>query len=270
MSTRQDGSGNFGAKEGAGLDGDRFKRDKYDYLRQAAMDARLPDRTDLSFQDRLKYAHLRLLHEVDDSRLEEVIGRSEKQISRYTSGSDVPISVLLKISEWSRVPLTWILENELAIANRYAIAKPKAKAEETSAEFAMVPRLEVHASAGVGSIADREDAVGLIAFQASWLRKRGINPQAARALTVRGDSMEPTIRSGDVLLVDTSKDRVEDNGIYVVVSGGYVLVKRIHPRRDGSLMLISDNQTYPPEEVPVDDVDGFHVAGRVMWFGRSL
>ncbi len=110
----------------------------------------------------------------------------------------------------------------------------------------------------------------MIAFQATWLRKRGINPGAARALTVRGDSMEPTIRSGDILLVDTSKDRIEDNGIYVVVSGGYVLVKRVHPRLDGSLMLISDNATYPPEDVPAIEASVFRVAGRVMWFGRSI
>jgi len=137
-------------------------------------------------------------------------------------------------------------------------------------DFAMVPRLEVHASAGPGTLVEHEDAIDFMAFQATWLRRRGIDPAAARALTVRGDSMEPTIRSGDILLVDTSKRRVEDNGIYVVVSGGYVLVKRVHPRRDGSMMLISDNQAYPPEDVPSHEAADFQVAGRVMWFGRSI
>lgn len=139
-----------------------------------------------------------------------------------------------------------------------------------SNDVAMVPRLDIQASAGHGSLVDHEDAVEFLAFPPDWLRRRGINPVAARALTARGDSMEPTIRSGDVLLVDTSWQRVDDNGIYVVVSAGFVLVKRVHPRRDGSLMLISDNTRYPPEDIPVTEVPDFQIAGRVMWFGRTI
>lgn len=179
------------------------------------------------------------------------------------------------------ISLQWLIagRGEMRPAEVVAIFKDQAASPGFSGvstgsgeweNFAMVPRLVVQASAGPGALVEHEDAVDMIAFQESWLRKRGINPQAARALTVRGDSMEPTIRSGDVLLVDTSKDRVEDNGIYVVVSAGYVLVKRVHPRRDGSLMLISDNQAYPPEDVPAVEANDFHVAGRVMWFGRSI
>jgi phage repressor protein C with HTH and peptisase S24 domain len=89
-------------------------------------------------------------------------------------------------------------------------------------------------------------------------------------LTARGDSMEETIRDGDVLLVDTSIDRVRDNSIYVVVYGDMVLVKRIHGRINGSLQLISDNARYPAEEVSKSEVDLLHIAGRVMWFGRSI
>lgn len=82
--------------------------------------------------------------------------------------------------------------------------------------------------------------------------------------------MEPTIRDGDTLLLDTSIDRVKDNGIYVVVIDGLVVVKRVHMSRDGTVTLISDNQLYPPEEVPAAEVPEIRFAGRVMWFGRSI
>lgn len=136
--------------------------------------------------------------------------------------------------------------------------------------FALVPRLDIQASAGNGRIAINEEPLEYLAFQAAWLRGRGINPASARILTARGDSMEETIRDGDVLLVDTSIDRVRDNSIYVVVLGDMVLVKRIHGRINGSLQLISDNPRYPAEEVPKGEVDQLHVAGRVAWYGRSI
>lgn len=136
--------------------------------------------------------------------------------------------------------------------------------------FTLVPRLNVQASAGNGALTWSEEPVDFLAFQESWLRARNISPKHARVLTTKGDSMEPTIRDGDVLLIDTSIDRVRDNTIYIVVYGGLVLVKRVHGKFDGSLMLMSDNERYPPEIVAAHDVPDLIVAGRVVWFGRSI
>ena len=110
----------------------------------------------------------------------------------------------------------------------------------------------------------------MIAFQSAWLRSIGVSPDFARIITARGDSMEPTIRDGDQILIDTSVSEVRDNGIYCVVYGNMLLVKRVHPRMNGSLQLISDNDVYPPEEVSAGDVPSLSIAGRVRWFGRNL
>lgn len=137
-------------------------------------------------------------------------------------------------------------------------------------DFAFVKRLEVRPSAGAGALAPSEEPTDLIAFQRSWLGSIGVNPDRAHVLEVRGDSMEPTIRDGDMLLVDTSIRSVRDNGIYIVRHEGYVLVKRVQTGLDGSITLISDNQAYDREKVPPADVDRLKIAGRVMWFGRSI
>ena len=136
--------------------------------------------------------------------------------------------------------------------------------------FTLVPRLDIEASAGPGALAHNEQAIDYLAFQESWLRARKINPSFARVLTAKGDSMEPTIRNGDVLLVDTSINYIQDNTIYVIVYGDILLVKRVHSRFNGTLQLISDNPLYPPEEITSGEIEQLHVAGRVMWFGRSI
>jgi phage repressor protein C with HTH and peptisase S24 domain len=141
---------------------------------------------------------------------------------------------------------------------------------DAGAGVAMVPRLDVAASAGSGALAETENALEYMGLQRSWLRAIGVNPDRARVLDVRGDSMEPTLRDGDLVIVDTSIDRVVDNAIYVVVHSGLVLVKRVHVRVGGGLVLISDNARYPSEEVPGERVDELKIAGRVMWFGRSM
>ncbi|WP_222361224.1 helix-turn-helix transcriptional regulator [Rhizobium leguminosarum] len=137
-------------------------------------------------------------------------------------------------------------------------------------EIAFIQRLDVQASAGTGALVVSDDTVDILGFNRNWLRERSINAAAARILDVKGDSMEPTIRDGDILVVDTSINQVRDNAIYVIIYAGNVLVKRVHIKRDGSLTLISDNERYPREDVPIAEVPDLHIAGRVMWFGRSI
>jgi phage repressor protein C with HTH and peptisase S24 domain len=137
--------------------------------------------------------------------------------------------------------------------------------------FVFVPRLAVEASAGHGrEVVPIHQYDQTVAFQESWLHKIGVSPKNAHALSAVGDSMEPTIRDGDLLLVDTSIDKVRDNGIYVIVVDGMVLVKRLHVRTDRSLVLKSDNPQYPAETIQAADTADLHVAGRVRWFGRAI
>lgn len=115
-----------------------------------------------------------------------------------------------------------------------------------------------------------EEPIETIAFRQEWLLKHGINPRHAAAVTAKGDSMDPVIRDGDLLLVDTSIGRVRDNGIYIVVVDGLIFVKRVHMHMDRSVTLISENKSYPPEKISAVDLPGVTFAGRVMWFGRSI
>lgn len=181
------------------------------------------------------------------------------------------LSTLLAIAEKTGVSVGWLANEEGPMVPSSAPALPYGiDIEHVTGEFALIPKLDVQASAGDGRLAVTEDPLEYLAFQRGWLKGRGINPDRARILTARGDSMEETIRDGDVLLIDTSIDRIRDNAIYIVVYGEMVLVKRVHGRLNGSLQLISDNPRYPAEEVSAGEVDQLNIAGRVMWFGRTI
>lgn len=207
---------------------------------------------------------------------------NDTSMRAYLKDTMPGLDKLVQIAEAGGVTLDWLARG---VGPKSAEAQPdfvvsgprgevvlvaEAKNSVITQEFALIPRLDVQASAGDGRIALGEDPLEYLAFQRGWLRGKGINPDRARILTARGDSMEETIRDGDVLLVDTSIDRIRDNAIYVVIYGEMVLVKRVHGRLNGSLQLISDNPRYPPEEVTAGEVDQLNIAGRVMWFGRTI
>jgi phage repressor protein C with HTH and peptisase S24 domain len=171
--------------------------------------------------------------------------------------SEPKIAALARIAELTGADLNWLIMGE------------PGKGEGKGSEFAMVKELDVLASAGAGAL-NQESQTGLVSFRRDWLRERGINPNAATVISAWGDSMEPTIRSGDTLLVDNSIDRIRDEGIYVLVVGGLTIVKRLMVAANGDLRLSSDNPQFGSEIIKKQDLSDLHVAGRVMWFGRTI
>ena len=138
--------------------------------------------------------------------------------------------------------------------------------------FVPVPVLSVQASAGSGAIAIPfdGDTGNVVAFRETWLRTLGFLPGRVYILWAVGDSMQPTIRDGDMLLVDRAIDQVIDDGIYVLVVGSRVMVKRIQTRLNGSVVLKSDNARYDEETIPADEVPSLIVEGRVRWVGGPI
>lgn len=222
-----------------------------------------------TFADRLKV----LIGNQSANAFAREVDIGESLMRKYLAGATPGIDKVAQIAKVKGVALDWLINGEGEMSTVELPQLPQrvqATELEAKSEFTLVPRLDVQASAGAGRVTIGEDPLEYLAFQSTWLRSRNINPAFARILTARGDSMEETIRDGDVLLVDTSINRIRDNTIYVIVYGDMVLVKRVHGRLNGSLQLISDNPRYPAEEVSAGEIEHLHVAGRVMWFGRSI
>lgn len=128
-------------------------------------------------------------------------------------------------------------------------------------DFIAVPRLPVSVAAGPGQFAGTETPFDNFGFSGRWLRDNGLDPKMLSAVSVEGDSMEPLLRAGDEVLVDRTPRPLRD-GVYVVRLGDTLMIKRVARPGQGRLTLLSQNLTYPPVEVALDEVD---VIGRVVW-----
>lgn len=135
--------------------------------------------------------------------------------------------------------------------------------------YVRVPRYDVAASAGGGTLEVNEQIVDYIQFKPGWIKNAlGASAKDLALISVKGDSMEPTLSDGDNILVDTTDRRFEANAIYVLQLEGSLLVKRIQRKMDGTVVIKSDNKAYEPETVRGDMVEQLKVVGRVVWYGR--
>lgn len=89
------------------------------------------------------------------------------------------------------------------------------------------------------------------------------SPARVKLLTVRGESMSPRIRSGDVVFVDIEDQQPYDGGLFVIVLHGHALVKRLEIRTDG-LHIVSLAAPDRPDVLPPSQMESLHIAGRVL------
>jgi phage repressor protein C with HTH and peptisase S24 domain len=137
-------------------------------------------------------------------------------------------------------------------------------------DFALIPFYDVEVSAGHGSHVDQELQTGQMAFKTNWLKQRNLQPGKCALIKARGDSMEPTIYDGDLLLVDMSVNSIIDDTIYIVQTDNRLIVKRIQLALDGSLTIISDNKKYKEQTITPDQAKDVKIAGRVRWYGHEI
>ncbi len=134
-----------------------------------------------------------------------------------------------------------------------------------------IPLLSVTASAGHGAKNDAQRGEASFSFSRARLRELGANTSRVEFIKARGDSMEPTIKDGSIVLVDRSQKEIVGDAIYVVSIDENVLIKRVQRQIDGTLTLISDNSAvYPPLRLSKADAEQLRVHGRVFWTERLL
>lgn len=129
-----------------------------------------------------------------------------------------------------------------------------------------IPELEVELSAGSGSEAGEEALSRVWSFDRDFVSTLGGNADTLRIVTVRGDSMEPELRNGERVAVNTSDVDYRSGGIFAIEWDGGVLVKRLQSgSKPGELIIKSENKNYDPATVSSSEI---RVIGRVVLYFR--
>lgn len=90
-----------------------------------------------------------------------------------------------------------------------------------------------------------------------------------RSFDVSGDSMEPTLFEGDKVICSFLEPTLwetalKDNYVYVIVTRGDIVVKRVfnHLKENKMIEAHSDNNYYQPYNIPIGDI-------REIWYVRA-
>lgn len=219
--------------------------------------------------------------------LSKMTGISRPTIGDYLSGkSDPSRTRLIQIARVANVSLEWLAtgygsriprgvpsleaRDQRALDDgRFFDKTPEEQAaldEANMQGFVALPVMSLSASAGGGAAVVSEHQTGVINFDRNWLHNTlRLNPANLFTMPTVGESMEPTIKAGEYLLVSRAEEHTAlGDGIYIIRLEGDVLVKRLQRIPGGKLLISSDNPAYKPYEIKVNDGVDFTILGKVM------
>ena len=127
---------------------------------------------------------------------------------------------------------------------------------------------DVQASAGPGQMARDGAILSGIGFPISWLARHGISASHSTLIYVDGDSMEPTITHGSMVLVDHGRTSLRSNRVYAFREGEALYIKRLEQVGD-QIIVLSDNPEHEARLISGADLEQVTILGEVVWSGRD-
>lgn len=161
------------------------------------------------------------------------------------------------------------IETKLSLGYGWMDADHSNEAFPEDDDLIYLRRLNVSACCGASGVQNYEDEayVDLMGVSRVWFKENinQIRENGYEIITAAGDSMEPTLKNGDLVVIDRFDTEItKRDGVFCVLIDNDLYLKRVQ-RVPGSLRFISDNRLYDPFEIRLAEVES-----RVIVFGRMV
>ncbi|WP_261840977.1 S24 family peptidase [Aliamphritea ceti] len=185
-------------------------------------------------------------------------GLSKGTISQWLNGHTQPRGDnLLILSNALTASPEWL---------QFGVVSQGSSEEQLHFKTYEIPVLDVQLSAGFGSTQDAEAVIETMPVPERLLEEFGVHPQNANIVSVKGDSMETTLRDGEKIIVDTAHCQLISNSIYAFAFDGELKVKRFIKNFDQNWTIRSDNNldpAYQDQTVAPHNIKQLQIIGRV-------
>lgn len=180
--------------------------------------------------------------------------------------SDTSVHLWLRDSEPSRDKLVRIA-NAMSLSLEWLIrGRGPMRADQLPEGYAILRRYPLENEVDV-------QGIDYLAVKVEWVKSLpgSPRPEALFLGQASGDSMAPSIRNGDLFLVNAS-DRELRDGIYAFTQPpNEIFTRRVVSLGDGKHQLLCDNEAYRLPAGPAAEVrPPVYVFGRIIWTSRVI
>lgn len=190
---------------------------------------------------------------VNDKEVAKALGLTPQNFSNLKQRDSIPTEYIMNFCAKNKISINWMFYDQL-----HGIQ------DIDSIEYI-----------GINYYDDIDGACGGGAFNSDYSEISKINlpkyildyfnynqDNSIHIVNATGDSMEPTISSGDKILIDTRYKQLNENDIFIISTNDGVFVKNVK-LEDNSIKLISKNKEYKDIVVNLEETE-FIVIGKVI------
>lgn len=208
---------------------------------------------------------------ISNMELAKKLGKSQSAISGAKMRGQIPPLWLVKAVNTFGVTLQWLSTGEGPMRLGESGGESSQGSRKGEGDILYVPVVEAVLAAGLDGFEVSGANEPPYAFQADFLRRKG-DPARMALMRVAGNSMEPVIRSGDMVLIDQSRTTLTPGNPYAVSVEEMVFI-RLASAMPGKIILHSMNrELHPSLEVDTrgNARSSVRVLGRCVWACRDL
>jgi phage repressor protein C with HTH and peptisase S24 domain len=207
----------------------------------------------------------------------ETLGIHKNTLRNYELGNRTPdIGFIMNVCATCSILPEWLLfgvrqqtfaEREEAEGRMVQFAAPQAMEEK----YVLVPRFDPPFTLENGRLCRKDRQEQQVAFRRNWIQATmGLVLDGLAAITVEGDAMDPTLRAGDLVLLDQLRREPVADAIYACLYNDNLAVKRLQGTPGGGIIIRNDNDRYEPIRLQAPERDLLTVVGQIVWMGRKL
>lgn len=170
-------------------------------------------------------------------------------MSGYIYGREMKLSAAMKIARVCSVSIEWLA----GVTEHPEFSASNQKSDGANEVICRLPFFDTSCFANQRNSKSDIPKVEIVSISRNLLDRFRVEADALSVVAMSGDSMEPTLRDGDLVLVETTPNEAV-SGLHVIMINGRITVRRVAYPIAGGATLIADNKLYPSQDIGSDQL----------------
>jgi transcriptional regulator with XRE-family HTH domain len=199
--------------------------------------------------------YLRKSNELSQAEIANKLGfKTHSRLSNYENGISEPdLEILNRLSEFYKIPIDDLIKRDISEYPTDVFNTQNTVEEKESGYFKKsIPLISIDAAAGYSKGDIQHLDVNIENYVVPEFNKK-----ADYLIRISGTSMSPKYFNGDLVACKSipTHSFIQWGKVYVLDTIQGPLCKRLYEsKKDGCVTAVSDNDLYPPIEIPIIDI----------------
>ncbi|MBP5398914.1 MAG: helix-turn-helix domain-containing protein [Alphaproteobacteria bacterium] len=207
-------------------------------------------------------------HNINQQQVADALQWKKPRISELLSGKrDLPVTKVFLASRFFNLDLEELTKYNTGLSKKIPSAKGNIVLDNKISQIAYIDVID---SANTKGKSLKNTVIDQVPFSAAFAQQLNISETSnLKIIIASGDSMSPTINDRDLVLVNTSINTPQNNGLYLFNIKDELFIKRLSlDKFSGSADIISDNNFYPP--IKINNIKKLSCLGKIIFVCKHI